>query len=55
MKTIIINKIIKVRPGINLFESTVLENGEKYKYISQDKVHFTKYKLMNKLYIRQKE
>lgn len=46
---------IYVRPKVRFYIRIEEENGEIFKYISRDNKKFTKYKLMNKLYIRQKE
>ncbi|MFJ7697268.1 hypothetical protein [Lysinibacillus fusiformis] len=51
----IIYIVINGSPNGEIYVYTVIENGEQYKLITRDHKKFTVYKLMNKLYIRQKK
>ncbi|WNN76748.1 hypothetical protein RKS58_02640 [Lysinibacillus capsici] len=56
MTKIISEEMIFSEPNKNLFVVyTVEKNGEMYKFIKRNNNGWTKYKLMNKLYIRQKK
>lgn len=48
-------KVIEGSPNGEIYVYTTNDNGEKYKIITRDHKTYTEYKLMNKLYIRQKK